>query len=129
MDRLSFNKQLIERVTRLTQLGATIWIEGDRLRYEGPEGALRAEDKAFFSANRVTVVLVLTEGIAARCSDCGQTSRITLDPRRNETGRPDERFSDLWAGECQSCKARFSQAIASAAIASGRPLIVSELVN
>ena len=49
----------------VSKLGVTLWLEGSRLRFRGPRGALSEEQRAAFAAQRVEVIAALRQQAAA----------------------------------------------------------------
>jgi hypothetical protein len=107
------SKETVAVISRLIAAGARLWVEGNRLRYSGPQGVLTAEDEAFIVEHKSDVLRAVCEGVPVRCHKCGCTAQAKPDERA------DPAYSDLWQGWCSQCGSIFSQ---------GR-LLESDLVN
>jgi len=96
--------EIVQRLSRLTESGSILWVEGDRLHYRGPVGVLTPADERFFMSHRDQIIGVINDGVPVKCTNCGGVAVAKPDERWD-----DPQYNDLWQGRCE-CGCVFSTA-------------------
>ncbi|HEY0737078.1 MAG TPA: amino acid adenylation domain-containing protein, partial [Herpetosiphonaceae bacterium] len=72
---------IIELLDRLRDLNVTLWAEGDRLRFQAPQGALTDELRAALAGHKAEVLVLLQEAATATQAEHAPIPRAPLGDR------------------------------------------------